>query len=256
MAKEKTTDRSEGANSSGLPLLYKKPVLVNAVRHIQATVSVVDNFSFAETTNSIPLNTIEFIEAAKTYPIVFGNSEAPLPVAIVGLEQTNYFINSDKTWQKNSYIPAYIRQYPFIFFENSKENTFHLCIDEASPHFQIQTPENAKRLYDDKGNPTETTNNAMKFCTAFYQHHVITRNFCNDLKEYKLLQPYRSDIALKSGRKASLTGFQIIDEKALNSLSNKDYLALRDKGWIPFIYFALASISNWQKLVDMEASAG
>lgn len=47
----------------------------------------------------------------------------------------------------------------------------------------------------------------------------------------------------------------MIDKKTFNELPNKAYLALRDKGWIPFIYFSLASISNWKKLADMEAKS-
>lgn len=237
---------------SGLPLLYKQPSALDAVRHAQASVLPKTDFSFAKKTNSLPLNAIEFIEAAKTYPIVFTNDKMPLPVAIVGMEQENYFVRSDNSWEENTYIPAYIRQYPFIFFEHSKEKKFYLCVDESAPHFSANKIECGNKLYDAVGKPTEFTNNAMKFCTAFYQHHLITSNFCTDLQEYKLLQPYQSEVTLASGRKVQLSGFQMIDETVLNALPNKAFLALRDKGWIPFIYLALSSTSNWKNLVALE----
>lgn len=245
--------KPEGTSPSGLPLLYKLPTMLDAVRHVQASVRPSSDFSFARPTNSLPLNTIEFIDAAKTYPIVFTDNDLTLPVAIVGLEQQNYFVRPDNSWQEGAYIPAYVRQYPFIFFENTWEKKFYLCVDEAAPHFSATGMEYAHPLYTGSGAPTEFTNNALKFCTAFYQHHLITRNFCADLQEHKLLRPYQSEITLTSGRKTQLSGFLMIDENALNSLPNKTYLSLRDKGWIPFIYLALASTSNWKNLVALEA---
>lgn len=251
-SKQENTSKPE-INLSGLPLFYKRPVPIDISRHINSCIITESNFSFARDTNSIPLNTIEFIEAAKTYPIVFTNAENPLPVAVVGLEQTNYFIRPDNDWQEGAYIPAYIRQYPFIFLENSGEKKFYLCIDEESPQFSATQKNEATPIYTIKNQPSELTSNALKFCTAFYQHHMITRGFCADLKEHNLLQPYESEMTLSSGRKVKLSGFQMIDEKALNNLSNKAYLALRDKGWIPFIYFSLSSVSNWKKLIEIEA---
>ncbi len=250
---KKPSNKPEGIPPSGLPLFYKQPIPLDSLRHATSSVIHKNNFPFAKNVNSIPLNTIEFIEASKTYPIVFTVGENPLPVAIVGLEQENYFINPDNSWRQGTYLPAYVRQYPFIFMEHTKEKKFFLCVDEAAESFSNTQKDGASKLYNDNGEATEFTNNALKFCTSFYQHHIITSGFCADLQEHKLLQPYSSEVVLSSGRKAQLSGFQMIDEKALNALPNKAYLALRDKGWIPFIYFTLASISNWKNLADIEA---
>ncbi len=256
MSKQTTKNgKPEGTSPSSLPLLYKQPSVLDKTRHAQASILQGNNFSFAKNINSVALNTIEFIEASKTYPIVFTATENPMPVVIVGFEQQNYFIRPDNSWQEGAYIPAYIRQYPFVFMEQAKEKRFYLCVDEASPTYSATAKDGANKLYNDKNEPTEFTNNALKFCTSFYQHHLITRNFCADLQEHKLLQPYQSEVTLATGKKAKLSGFQMIDEKALNMLSNKSYLALREKGWIPFIYSSLSSVSNWKKLADMEAQS-
>ncbi len=254
MSIEQTNGKPKENSSSGLPLLYKMPSTLDAVRHAQASIRTKADFSFAKTTNSLPINAIEFIEAVKNYPIVFTNDESPLPIAIIGLEQQNYFVKPDNSWQDGAYIPAYVRQYPFIFFEHSaEEKKLYLCVDEGAPQFSATQIDNASQLYTKDGKPTPFTNNALKFCSDFYQHHIITRNFCADLKEHKLLKPYQSEITLSSGKKTKLSGFQMIDEKAVNSLSNEIYLSFRKKGWIPFIYFALASTSNWKNLVALEA---
>jgi hypothetical protein len=253
MSVQSTQSKLEGESPSGLPLLYKLPSVLDIARHAQASISTKTDFSFVKSTNSIPINAIEFIEAVKTYPIVFTNDENPLPVAIVGLERENYFIKPDNHWKESAYIPAYVRQYPFIFFERSEEKKFYLCVDEAAPQFSATQTENNTSLYTKDGKPTSLTNNALKFCTAFYQQHLITRNFCADLKEHKLLQTYQSEVTLASGKKTKLSGFQMIDEKALNSLPDKVYLSFRKKGWLPFIYFSLASTSNWKSIAELEA---
>lgn len=242
-----------GVNPSALPLLYKSPMAVDAVRHKHASISPSSNFSFAKHINSLPINAIEFIEVAKFLPIVFTSDKNPLPVAIVGLEQENYLVQADNSWVEGVYIPAYLRQYPFIFFENVSEKKFYLCIDEKSENYNETQIDGANPLFNADGKPSDLSNNALKFCTAFYQHHLATRELCNALEEHKLLQPYSSEIKLASGKKTTLSGFQMIDEKALNKLPDKVYLSFRHKGYLPFIYFALASTSNWNRLVALQA---
>ncbi|MEK6746344.1 MAG: SapC family protein [Pseudomonadota bacterium] len=253
MSGAQTNGKSGGNIPSGLPLLYKLPSALDSRRHAQASISKLVDYSFAKQTNSLPINLAEFGQAMRHYPIVFSNDKEPVPVVIVGMEQNNYFIKPDNSWQDGAYIPAYVRQYPFIFFERPEEKKLYLCVDEAAPQFSATKTDNSKALYTADGKPTALTNNAMKFCTAFYQHHIITRNFCADLKEHKLLQPYQSEITLSSGKKTKLSGFQMIDEKALNALPDKIFLEFRKKGWLAFIYFSLASTSNWKNLAELEA---
>lgn len=240
-------------SSAGLPLFFRQPRALDAGRHAKASVSPTNSFAFACETNSIPLNTIEFIEAVKHYPIVFTGGDMPTPVAVVGLERGNYFVQADDSWKAGAYVPAYVRQYPFIFFEESRQKKFYLCIDESAPNYHPGAYEGATPLYTGEGKPSALTDHALKFCTAFYQHHVITRNFCADLKKYNLFVPYQSEARLASGKKLGLSGFQIISEKALNELPDKTFREFRKKGWLPFIYLVLASTSNWKRLADMAA---
>jgi len=250
-AEQQLAPPAASQQATALPLFFRQPRGIDSKRHAQAAIRPGSAFEFARQTNSIPLNTIEFIEAAKHYPVVFTMGESPVPVAIVGLEKTNYFIEADHSWKKGAYIPAYVRQYPFVFFEKPEEKKFYLCIDEGSPHFSPEPKEGAHPLYKDDGSPADITNNALQFCTAFYNHYVITRNFCKDLKDNNLLSPYQSEIKLMSGRKINLAGFQMIDEKAVNNLSDEVFLEFRRKGWLPFIYFMLASTANWKRLTDL-----
>ncbi len=244
-------DAAPAASGGSLPMFFRKPRPLDVNRHKQASVLGGSDFSFARDTNSIVLNAIEFLEASRYYPIVFTSDEKPLPTAIVGLERANYFVSEDGAWNEGSYIPAYVRQYPFLFLDRAQEKKFYLCIDEESPHFSLETKKGAHPLYTGDGKPSPLTQHALQFCTAFYNHHRITRNFCDDLVKHNLLVPYRSEAKLAGSRTIKLSGFKMIDEKALSRLSDEDFLEFRRKGWLPFIYFAMASSSHWKRLADM-----
>jgi hypothetical protein len=232
----------------GLPLFYQKPAALEKSRHAMAAVVTEPDLRFARATNSVTINALEFIEAAKHYPIVFTATDEPTPLAILGFEKENYFVDEAGKWREGSYVPAYVRQYPFIFFEHAEEKKFILCIDEKSSQFRSQGASGAVKLFNEDGSPSPLTNQALEFCTSYYRHHAITLNFTAALLKYKLLVPYQSQVTLKSGRKAGLSGFSMIDEKMFNALSDEVFLEFRSKGWLPFIYLALASASNWNRL--------
>jgi hypothetical protein len=253
MAKNATNPKKESESPDNLPLFFKKPVPLDMKRHAKATLLPTQDLSFAAKTNSIVVNAVEFFEAAKQYPIVFTQGENPLPAVIVGLEQKNYFVNSKGQWEKGAYLPAYVRKYPFVFMDVPDRNQFVLCVDEgASQYKENGGGKEALPLYN-KENPSDLTRNALEFCTAYHNHHQLTRRFCEDIKRADLLTPTRSDARLSSGREIHLGGFQAIDEKKVAALPDETILEFFKKGWLPLIYAALMSSSNWKKLVDMAA---
>ena len=248
----KTGAAPAAPQDSNLPLFFRKPAPLDLKRHAKAGLLPTQDIAFAATTNSIMVNAIEFFEAAKQYPIVFTQGEVPLPVVIVGLEQKNYFVGKDGSWKTGSYIPAYVRKYPFVFMDVPERNEFVLCIDEAASQYKENGGKDAVALYKD-GKPSDMTKNALEFCTAYHNHHQVTRKFCEAVQAAGLLTPTRSDAKLASGREIHLGGFQSIDEKKVNALPDATVLEFFKKGWLPLLYAALMSGANWKKLVDLAA---
>jgi len=237
-------------DARNFPLFFERPAALDTNRHAKAGLLPVQDFSFAANTNSIQVNAVEFFEAARQYPIVFTQSELPFPLAIVGLEQQNYFVSNKGQWKEGAYLPAYVRKYPFVFMDVPERNEFVLCIDEAAPQYKENGDKNTVPLF--KGDdPSELTVNALEFCTSYHNHHQLTRNFCNDIQAAGLLMPMRSDIKLANGREIALAGFQTIDEKKMSALPEAKVLEFFKKGWLPLIYIALLSASNWKSLVDL-----
>jgi hypothetical protein len=236
------------ADPVSMPVFFRDPMPLDSRRHAKASVRTCD-FAFAIQTNSVPIVLEEFFDAARHYPIVFSMGELPSPLAILGLERTNYFITREGSWEPHHYIPAYVRQYPFIFLEQTNEDRLYLAIDEAAPHFGNTVQAGASALYTEDGKPTPTTDNALNFCSALYAQHKATRQLGEWLKSNNLLVPSQSDAEFASGKVLKLEGFQIIDERAFNLLPEKPLLELRNKGWLSAIYIALAATSNWQHLL-------
>lgn len=237
--------------SDAPPLFYRTPTALTRERHSAAGVRASADYSFARGTNSLAINVFEFLEAAKSYPIVFTQGEVPSALAIVGLERENYFIDANGTWREGAYIPAYVRQYPFVLFEDQANTRLVLCVDEAAPHYQAVAGEGAERFYNHEGEPTEFTKRVMEFSSRYFEHHAITRNFAADLKKHDLLMPGNAELRLNSGRTLALAGFWVVDEAKFNALSDEVFLEFRRKGWLPLLYLALASASNWQRLAGM-----
>ncbi len=240
--------KEPAATQGGLPLFFKKPVALEKSRHAKSGLSSTPDLSFAKEANSVALTALEFIEASKFYPIVFSATDDAVPLAILGLEKENYFVEANGAWRNDAYVPAYIRQYPFVFFENESEQKFYLCVDEKSPQFRVEGGEDTKPFFNADGSASPLTNQALEFCNAYHRHHLVTREFVADLKKHDLLLPYQSSFTLKTGRSITLSGFMMINEAAFNALPADVFNEFRSKGWLAFIYLAMASTSNWKRL--------
>lgn len=235
-------------NNAALPLFFSGPQVITLERHAKARLRGDISMAFARNTNSIPLTAADIPEAAKHYPIVFTQDDAVIPVALVGLEQHNYFIDAKNTWQEGCYVPSYVRKYPFVFMEMPGSDQLTLCIDEAA--IVLDGKGEGPQLYDD-GHASAFVNNALEFCAAYQEQHRFTREFCEMLKQKNMLSPQRSDIELASGRMVQLNGFQLIDPEKFKALSEAEVFEWHKRGFLSFIHYIFQSHTNWRNLLEM-----
>lgn len=239
--------RKSSQVSSSLPLFFKNPHPLNPERHAGAGLNSLKDFGYARHANSVPLNLVEFFEAARSYPIVFTKNEQPVPVALLGIREENYFLDGAGQWREQCYIPAYVRRYPFIFMEDAEAQRFILCVDEDAPHYAASEP--AMPFYvEGAAEPAELTQNALKFCALYQQHHQQTIELGAALKQEGLLIEKLSTLRLPDGREERLSGFYILDSDRFTQLPEELFLAWRKKGWIALIDAILISYTNWKYL--------
>jgi SapC len=232
-----------------LPIFYRQPRPLDAQRDQRQALKAAPDFGFARGTNSVVLNGPEFPHAARSYPIVFTASEPRAAVAVLGLaDNENLFIREDGAWLADTYIPAYVRRYPFILMEQAASNELVLCIDEASG---LLSPEGERKLFEN-GEPAKLVRDALAFCGEFHQHHRATGEFARALAAQGLLAPNEARVVMNTGRQLTLRGFEVIDEAKFNALPDEVFLDWRRRGWLPLVYCHFLSMANWAKLVELE----
>jgi len=250
MAKTSSVKTTDLDNNSPLPMFFRAPQPLDAVRHAKAGLTSMTDLSFARGTNSIAINAVEFFEAAKHYPIVFTGGDIPMPGVIVGLEKDNYFITRKGQWKEGAYIPAYVRKYPFLFLDIPEQQQLVLCVDEDAPQFREQAGRDAPALFDGKA-PSALCKNALEFCKMYHEHFTHTQALGQDLKRANLLEPMQSSTKLANGRSINLSGFFTVDEQRLSQLPDATILDFHKRGILPLLYASLMAAANWKKLADM-----
>jgi len=234
---------------SNLPLFYKKPQPLDAKQHANLSLRQDFGFGFTKGINAVPVNLIELPQVCHFYPIAFSPDDNATPVAIMGLRDgENLFLQDDNTWEQNTYIPAYIRRYPFIFSEVPEKEQLTLCIDMAD---NIVEEKGEQPFFDAEGKPTDLSNNALEFCKSYHAAAQQTLEFSKALATSGLLIDREAQINAAGNQRINFSGFKIIDEQKLSEMDDAVFLEWRAKGWLPFLYAHLFSGAQWQRLTAL-----
>jgi hypothetical protein len=248
MAKKDTPSKTNGQNQAApanLPLFYKNPMPLDAKAHAKLALKKNFGFAFTEGVNAVPINLIEMPQICHFYPIAFSPDGNATPVAILGLrDNENLFLKKDK-WEANTYIPAYIRRYPFIFSEMPKGDQLTLCVDMDK---NIVAESADQGFFNDDGKPTDLSQNALEFCKSYHAAAQATLEFSKALAASGLLVDREAQINVTGNKRINFSGFKIIDEQKLAAMDDKAFLEWRKKGWLPFLYAHLFSGAQWQHL--------
>lgn len=238
------------ASASPLPLFYSRPVPVDANRHKGKSLRDNPGYGFSIRTNSVPVSGAEFALAQRHYPIVFSGQGVPIPVAVLGLRaDENLFVGSDGVWQAQTYIPAYVRRYPFVFIEAAGGQLI-LAIDEGGG---FVVDDGKLPLFDADRKPTELVNSALQFCAAYQGNHKATAEYVEALQANDLLVDNQAQATIAGTEWLSLAGFKVVDEARFNKLPVATLEVWRDKGWLGWTYAHLLSFGGWNALANLAA---
>lgn len=208
---------------------------------------------FAREMNSILLMATEFFHAAKQYPIVFGRESASgayIPLILTGLEDKgNLFIDADGRWNAGSYIPAYVRRWPFYSVPLKQEkDKYVVCVDPAG------LERNEKAFIDDNGEQTPLWENASRMIHEMDGATRLTREMMEKLEQLDIIEPFEAHARTRDGGTIRFGQLFRIGEERLNKLSGKQLKDLVSKGFLSRIYAHLMSLENFQKLIDMHVA--
>ncbi|MDR2195564.1 MAG: SapC family protein [Gallionellaceae bacterium] len=237
-------------------IFYERPVALNRERHrnLKLRPQADGQFNFARHTNSVLMAAAEIEEAIKDYPVVFvpaGEGHYVL-AGLLGLrDQENLFVDAAGNWRVNTYLPAFVRRYPFVLAEGG-DGQLTVCVDESYPGLNESEGE---ALFADDGTDTPLLAGAVDFLKRFHIEMRRTREFTDRLAALDLLVPKTIQVN-RGGKQEVLEGLYIVDEQKLRGLGDAQSLELLRSGYLFWIYAHLCSLGNVERLARMEASAG
>jgi len=237
-------------------IFYEHPVPLNRADHKDLRMKNVAHVKFAMNTHSVPLTGAEFGLAARDLLIVFAGTDAASagPIALLGLrENENLYVDEAGQWEKNAYIPAFVRRYPFVLAEKpaaQEGNDFTVFLDDRFEGFNTAE---GQRLFNEDGTDTELLTNAVGFLGEFQQNIERTRWFMQQLVKHDLLEPRNVQLhkgEAESSRGITLNGLFMISEEKLRALDEKVTHELLHEGVLGWAYAHLLSLANIDRLAQ------
>lgn len=204
-------------------------------------------FDFARAVNSVPLVLAEFAQAGLEYPIVFAGSPGEeMPAVLLGLTPNdNLFVDDDGCWANGSYVPAFIRRYPFVLAEKAGGEDFTVCVDEAFPGLGEADGE---PLFNADGTDGPVLRHAIAFLTDFQDGLKATRAFTTRVRELGLLEPKTIRLEPAQGETSVLQGLSVVSEERVRALKARQLQGLMASGELAAIYAHLQSLNNIRRL--------
>lgn len=223
-------------------VLYSEPAVLDREEHKSLQFTDVQDYSFTQGLNSVPLVGIEFLKASRHLPILFiqDDNEAFLPIALLSLDQDgNTQVNAEGLW-RGGYVPAFIRRYPFALTENGR-----IFFDTKAPHFE---GDKGCQLFKENGENTEELEAIIQFLGGYDLEQEQTLKYCQALKEKDLLVPQKLHMKFDEKPGLSLEGFYIIDEVRLSQLDKADITEWFRSNWLFWSYAHLSSLGSFDGL--------
>jgi hypothetical protein len=241
------------SQNTGLPLFYDSLIPLQTNVHTDLGMVERTTFPFAGRANAIPITIDEFVMAQRYYPIVFTPTDDGAPLALVGMaDGDNLFVDADGNWRQDTYVPAYVRRYPFLLAKLTPEAAdLSLCFDDSS---DLLSNTAAQKMFSGT-EPTELTKNVLQFCEQFEMAVQRTQAFMKEMNDLKLLQDTEANATI-NGQTLNFRGFKAVDEAKLQDIRGDVARKLVKNGMLGLVYAHLFSLSNMQGLMALAQSLG
>ena len=239
-----------------LPLFYNDLVPLNSRDHGEWRSRTTDRAPWLVGQHAVPLTVEEFPQAQRNFPIIFSAGDAPVPLALMGLnEGVNVFVDDTGLLSAPVYVPAYARRYPFMLAKLSPENEdLSLCFDPATD--LIGAFEDGLPLFEN-GEPTDACKATLNFCEQFEIAGQKTGTFIDELKKHDLLMEGEVAIQQEGAEQPYVyRGFQMINEEKLREMRGDVLRAWNQNGMLPLIVAHLFSLELMRDIFARQVELG
>lgn len=234
---------ASAAPENQLPLFYNALEPLSSNQHPNYKSRGAESAPFLARAHAIPITIDEFLIAQRHYPIVFSSGDNPVPLALMGLnEGVNVFVDDEGKLLGETYVPAYIRRYPFMLARiRPDSDELSLCFDPQSG--LVGEYEEGNPLFQD-GQPSETTQAVLKFCEEFEISAQRTNAFMTELKNSGLLIEGEASVQVPGSEQPFVyRGFQMVAEEKFRDLRGDELRKMNQNGILQLALAHLFSLS-------------
>jgi hypothetical protein len=227
--------------------VFKEPTLLTYDKDF--SVEPVNSYAYANALYYVPLLQTEIAKAACSYPVLFAKTEEGMfPLALLSLrEGKNAFLQEDGSWEKEQYIPAFLKTYPFAVTMPAWNEPSRVMYDAAYRGINTMSDQSIDMIKN-----KALTEKGQKILENIQSHYIKFEETMKTLGELESLDLFKeAEVALLTENEKQnrlLKDIYQIDVEKLDSLSDKKLLLLLKSGMMAIIYFHLSSISNIAKL--------
>lgn len=243
--------------TAALPQFYRSVVPLMSKAHRKLVFDAESgDVGFARDSSAIPLVVEEFIAAQASYPIVFTQGADPVPVVLTALPGLpNRHVDDAGRWRSGTYVPAYVRRYPFLLAkldEGAADLT--LCFDAESARLRAAEGSDGNLFEGDE--PTPLAREALAFCERFEAAAQRTLAFSKELAELDLFMEAQASLEGEDGMPRTLRGFQMVSEEKVKQLRGDQARRLLQSGALALIFAHFFSLRNLDALLRDAALPG
>jgi hypothetical protein len=229
-------------------------VVLSSQTHRNVRVATARSSGDYAAVNAVGVIPREFQRLLAHYPIFFTKSTDTgrfEPAALLGFERhENLFLVNDR-WDA-VYVPLQIQRQPFSLIPRRSDGApanpdgLDVAFDLDSPHIQTQEGE---RLFLDDGQPSKLLQSITSMLATLVSGSTEAYAFTGRLAELDLIEPVRIDIEFVDGSETKMQGLYWIAAAALKALPAAQLADLRDREFLEWMYFQMASLAHMPALV-------
>ena len=230
--------------------------LLNNIQHKDLRVVTQRGAKWGDDVMSAPVTPDEFRSLQADYPIVFqpDGKGSYLPTVLFGLQEgQNLFLSeaADKGWDAD-YLPLSMQRMPFSI--GVADDELRMMVDMASPRISLGAEGEA--VFLPFGGTTDLAENANAVLRTLHEGLQATPEFIQALLAHELLESFVLDVQRPDGTHGQLHGFYVIHEERLAALDASAVTLLHQADYLQPIYMAVASLSNFPKLIRRHLARG
>lgn len=225
-------------------------VPLNNVEHKSLRVITRSSAQFGDNVGGVVIFPTEFREAQREYPIFFRKEPGTddyLSVALLGFAKDENLFLDGSGWNAH-YIPAVVARGPFLIGFQDESPVIHLDLD----HPRVSETE-GEPLFLAMGGQTPYLQRVAAVLDAIHRGLALSKEMLAAFTALDLVVPLKLEVRLTEDQHHHLHGYHTVDADRLRALDAPSLERLHKTGFLESAFLVMASLNNFQKLVDRKA---